>query len=585
MNHTARQTGFPFVPTCLRALVPVFCLLFSAFSSIAFAQRTSVIDTPHNLSALTNREIRAVSEQQVCIFCHTPHHADPEYPLWNRHMSTAVYTPYHSNSLQAQPDQPTGSSKLCLSCHDGTIALGNVLSRQQNIPMTQDVLAGRSTSLGIDLSDDHPISFAYDQSLVQKNPKLKSPASLPQGVRLDSSQQLQCSTCHDPHDNQYTNFLVMDNTNSALCTTCHNQGTTSVNSHNKCSACHQSHKAPSKAYLLTSATVTKTCTSSNCHGTQATQPRLNIDSLLNAASKHDNNPEVIHFGQVPDYVGCADCHEPHTIMNTGVASAPQIQPKLGRIGGVNSVGARVLVAQYEYEVCFKCHGDEATTLVTARSRVVNQPSKRLQFWPTAAFSFHPVELRGNNNNVPSLLASSSHLTTSSVIYCSDCHSSDSSVAAGGAGPNGPHGSGCKPLLVAKYLTADNTPESPDAFALCYRCHDRNNILADQSFSKHSLHLGIAVNAPCSACHDSHGIGSPGTLNTNANLINFDKSIVQPYNGVLTYITTGEGAGAGSCTLMCHGHIHDNATYASVTSTGALRTLNKLQNSRRPPKRR
>lgn len=552
------------------------------------AGAASIVNSPHNLSATGSGAVHSPSEQELCIFCHAPHGAAQARALWNRQLSTAAYKVYTSSTLQAKPGQPTGSSKLCLSCHDGTIAVGSVLSRGEPVMMAGGVTTippGSKGNLGTDLSDDHPISFIYDSGLVAKNPKLKDPTGLDKVFRMTKSKEMQCHTCHNAHDNTNGNFLVMDNTNSALCTTCHNQGTTSVNSHNKCSACHQSHKAPSKAYLLTSATVTKTCTSSNCHGTQATQPRLNIDSLLNAASKHDNNPEVIHFGQVPDYVGCADCHEPHTIMNTGVASAPQIQPKLGRIGGVNSVGARVLVAQYEYEVCFKCHGDEATTLVTARSRVVNQPSKRLQFWPTAAFSFHPVELRGNNNNVPSLLASSSHLTTSSVIYCSDCHSSDSSVAAGGAGPNGPHGSGCKPLLVAKYLTADNTPESPDAFALCYRCHDRNNILADQSFSKHSLHLGIAVNAPCSACHDSHGIGSPGTLNTNANLINFDKSIVQPYNGVLTYITTGEGAGAGSCTLMCHGHIHDNATYASVTSTGALRTLNKLQNSRRPPKRR
>ena len=57
-------------------------------------------------------------------------------------MPVTAYIPYSSSSLQAKPGQPTGTSKLCLSCHDGTIALGSVVSRNQPIAMA----GGRSKS-------------------------------------------------------------------------------------------------------------------------------------------------------------------------------------------------------------------------------------------------------------------------------------------------------------------------------------------------------------------------------------------------------------------------------------------------------
>src|SRR5437870_457143 len=95
----------------------------------------SIVNSVHNLSAGGTGTVKATGETEVCIFCHTPHNATPVKPLWNRSLSVTSYKVYSSNSLKAQPGQPTGSSKLCLSCHDGTIALGSVSSRQQPIMM------------------------------------------------------------------------------------------------------------------------------------------------------------------------------------------------------------------------------------------------------------------------------------------------------------------------------------------------------------------------------------------------------------------------------------------------------------------
>ncbi|MEZ5936155.1 MAG: hypothetical protein R3F54_30485 [Alphaproteobacteria bacterium] len=143
--------------------------------------------------------MRATEEDEVRVFCHTPHAAnqDAPGPLWNRALSTATYTPY--SSLDAIGlDQPGGSSKLCLSCHDGTIAVGsvNVLSGAETDlnPATADIdllgtapdgtipegagsETGFTRDLGVDLSNDHPISFDYDDGLALADGELRPPSS------------------------------------------------------------------------------------------------------------------------------------------------------------------------------------------------------------------------------------------------------------------------------------------------------------------------------------------------------------------------------------------------------------------------
>lgn len=514
----------------------------------ALGQTSSIINSRHNLSASGPGSIRATSEEQVCIFCHTPHNASPVRPLWNRNTPPNAYTVYSSSSLQAKPGQPTGSSKLCLSCHDGTIAIGSVLSRGEQIQMAGGIttLPPGASNLGTDLSDDHPISFRYDLALMGKNPKLKSPAALPANCKLDANQELQCSTCHDAHDNTFGNFLVMDNSNSQLCKTCHNPGQTDVNWHNQCASCHTPHTAPSKAFLLSGLTVTDTCI--KCHaGLNGASQGANIAADLNKISRHDTHSPVDQPGHIPGNITCSDCHEPHT-MKTGIATAPNIQPNLGEISGINSSGSAITRSQYQFEVCFKCHGDQAS-VAPAISRQIVQNNARLEFSPSA-ISYHPVEAAGKNTTkVPSLKPG---LTTASIIYCSDCHSSDTGKTAGGSGASGPHGSNNGPLLLARYDTADFTSESASAYALCYRCHDRNQILANTSFPDHSRHI-VDQRTPCSACHDSHGISSAqGTANRNAHLINFDISIVQPdpVSHKIEY-----NAASSTCTLMCHNHDH------------------------------
>lgn len=528
-------------------------LLSAAFATAAWGQGVSVVNSAHNLSASGPGSVRAASEQEVCIFCHTPHHAAPIQPLWNRREPMNAYTVYSSNSLDASPGQPTGSSKLCLSCHDGTIALGSVVSRNQPIQMAGGMTTlppGRS-NLGTDLSDDHPVSFRYTADLATRDPKLRSPMQLPPGVRLDANGEMQCTTCHDAHDNRNGRFLVMANEQSQLCGSCHQPGATTVAGHTQCSGCHQPHSAPSGPYLLKAATASETCLS--CHSGQPGGAPKNIGVELAKLSRHDTN-KAVNLEATTAEVGCADCHEPHTMAGQAGGRPPALSPRLGQVSGVSETGVAVKPAQFEYQVCFKCHAENSKPEARV-SRQIAQTNTRLEFASTA-ISYHPVVAAGRNPNVPSLVAG---MDSSTIIACTSCHTSDTGPSAGGSGAEGPHASNTRPLLRAGYATADRTPESSAAYALCYTCHQRTSILEDRSFTKHKQHI-VDERTPCSVCHDPHGVSSAqGTAAGNARLMNFDITVVQPTaDGRLEYQNTGNGS--GRCYLSCHGKVHNPLSY-------------------------
>ena len=111
----------------------------------------------HNLSMSGPGPVKSDSRAEVCIFCHTPHNANPAVPLWNQTLSTgATYQPYTSTTLTAVVGVPTGSSKLCLSCHDGTVAIGDTINNGR-ITMagvnSSGAMTGKSV-LGTDLRND-----------------------------------------------------------------------------------------------------------------------------------------------------------------------------------------------------------------------------------------------------------------------------------------------------------------------------------------------------------------------------------------------------------------------------------------------
>lgn len=564
-------------------LVLVVAAMVLAASTATVRAQDRVAATVHNLSASGPGNIRAQSEQQICIFCHAPHNTNGVRPLWNREMPNTVYQIYTSSTLDAAPGQPTGASKLCLSCHDGTIALGSVLSRRQQIRMSGgDYIPAGLTNLGTDLSDDHPISFAYTSGLAAADLQLKPPTALPSRVRLDADAQLQCTSCHNPHFNGYGDFLVMSNEFSPLCTACHAMSGWSITTHasstasvtgvqdvdwkyptvaaNGCESCHTSHTAGGHERLLIFAAEEDNCLS--CHDGRV--GRYDIRSEIEKPSAHDprryqgiHDPTEQTFG-TQAHVECVDCHNPHAVSREVDAGAyTPIGATLAKMPGIDQGGARVAEAQYEYQICFRCHGDNAVEVSGRVLRFNQTDNLRLDFAPTNA-SYHPVIAPVQTTDTVSLIPG---MATGSLIKCTDCHNNDAGPRSGGSGPNGPHGSNYRFLLERNYSVEDNTQEGTFEYAMCYKCHQRSSILGDHSFPQHRLHI-VDVNAPCSACHDPHGVSSLGGAGTSdrTHLINFDPTIVSALAGRSAPIYRDTGRFSGSCTLVCHGKRHLSLSY-------------------------
>jgi predicted CXXCH cytochrome family protein len=214
-----------------------------AMTGDAYAQfGNKVKDTPHNLRIATTNNMGLTDLGEVCVYCHTPHNNNTtiEAPLWNRSTPAGPYTMYSSNTIDMTiASSPQGASLACLSCHDNTIALDQVVNVPSDFTGTPsgntisscvschqgdnppDGLNFEGSVIGTDLTNDHPISVTYDPT---KDPNFNSATNgKVNGLPLygPNQDQVECASCHNPHDNSKRPFLRMDNTDSALCLACH----------------------------------------------------------------------------------------------------------------------------------------------------------------------------------------------------------------------------------------------------------------------------------------------------------------------------------------------------------------------------
>jgi predicted CXXCH cytochrome family protein len=180
-----------------------------------------VKDTPHKLDG-TNGV--TVAHNEVCRPCHTPHNAIKGVePIWNHTLSTATWTIDDDADLTSIN---SSSSRLCLSCHDGTVALDSYGGAKGNVFINNGVVGGKN--LGTDLTTSHPIGVVYNKdnhgfNLPDANGAIVdklTPAG--QSAQLEDG-KVQCGSCHYAHGSRapYGMFLRVDNTGSQLCMTCH----------------------------------------------------------------------------------------------------------------------------------------------------------------------------------------------------------------------------------------------------------------------------------------------------------------------------------------------------------------------------
>ena len=183
----------------------------------------TISGTPHDLSA------KGWGTTELCKFCHTPHLAQSVSgaPLWNHQTTLATYALYSSATFQgaASQTQPGPTSKLCLSCHDGTVAVDSFANAGVMRAGSQFINSTNRIGSGSSLTSDHPIAFTYNAALVALDPHLVTPVAT---NYVDAAHllplfngKMECASCHTSHDNTYTKFLRTGNASSALCLKCH----------------------------------------------------------------------------------------------------------------------------------------------------------------------------------------------------------------------------------------------------------------------------------------------------------------------------------------------------------------------------
>lgn len=406
-------------------------------------------------------------------------------------------------------------NQTCINCHDGSVTHG---------------FQSRGEMKNISSLTSFYHSFQLDS---------KQFADLPV-----EGNQIHCATCHDPHDNSHGNFLRKPV--KELCSSCHADKNLEASLHGysksivkdvmgeiECSTCHDIHLISPNRPLL-QADENSLCIS--CHdGIQDNEneiPALNdIRIPMNKLYTHLGMDQFHPKGKS---ISCSDCHNPHTIQENDVGFVDGV---LHGVDGFTTFGKQVSNVTYEYEICYKCHSTNTQSPFS-----INIGEK----FSTTNKSFHPIE--GVSPNPSASMSLKSNYVSIGLINCSDCHGNDNAF-----GIQGIHGSNHEGLLVKKYSRSPFTQESTlQDNELCFSCHDYDYIVVSGGFRWHKLHIETAQ-YNCNSCHDSHG--SP----VFEFLIDLNKPYIQPtHTGDMDYTSIGDGS--GSCTLSCHGHIHQNQSY-------------------------
>ena len=478
--------------------------------STLWAQTSGDAMGVHNLGAGSTSPITG-SSSDSCSYCHAPH-SGLNRTLWNQKLTTQTYTLYSSTTERNKGRQPTlgGDSNECLSCHDGTVAVGNTVVYGQ-IPMTGS--RNPADVFGSNLQPSHPFSLArplkdnIDLAITVKHGKTLDPTG---AVKLIDG-NVECTSCHNPHvqgkDQKSLNFLVKDSSSGQLCLACHDPmrqisgqvnpladwplsahalstgkispqallGSYTTVAADACISCHTPHNANGTTRLLRGQNE-QDCISCHNGGSNISPQAPNVFSEF-ATPKvghpfpTSTNPHDAAEGSLLNnnrHATCVDCHNGHGSAAVGIFPPPPlIRISQKDVAGINaSDGTSVLApALNQYENCLRCHGSSSGKQVQPiygyfPVRAVS-PGDALNIIPqfaVSATSSHPVtHTRSSALPQPSLLASMLNLdgitqgrAMGTQILCTDCHNSDDNREFGGAGPNGPHGSRWTHILERRY---------------------------------------------------------------------------------------------------------------------------------------
>ena len=220
----------------------------AALLAMATTAMAGIQNSKHDLSINSTGSKAALkgNTTQICVYCHTPHNAYTQAPLWNRNMNAqkaaSTYLLYSGQNM-ANKSYKTGMTEdsvslFCMSCHDGS-SLGGLVKNAPKDVTTLDTSATiqsnspaqlYGTGTQGDMRNTHPINFEVVPGSETIQSDLKVVANQKIGVyplfkssRSPSGYTLECSSCHSVHDTTNTPFLRTTMNGSALCLGCHSK--------------------------------------------------------------------------------------------------------------------------------------------------------------------------------------------------------------------------------------------------------------------------------------------------------------------------------------------------------------------------
>ena len=482
--------------------------------------------------------------------------------LWNQKLSTQNYATYTSNTEKNATVQPTlgGVSNQCLSCHDGTVAVGATVAYGQ---VTTRGSMYASDVFGSNMQSSHPFSLSLplkdSVDLVASLAANGSTADITGAVKLING-NVECTSCHNPHvqakDPVSLNFLAKDSSSGQLCLACHDPNRTmggqvnpladwSTSAHalsasklspqamlgsystvaaDACIGCHAPHNASGTARLLRGQNE-QDCIACHNGGTNVSPmpqyanvfaeyatPKVG-HPFPGSTNQHDAAESVLLNNN--RHATCVDCHSPHGSQPAGVfPPAPLIRISQKDVEGISAIdGTSVLSpAVNQYENCLRCHGTSSGKQVLPiygylplRAASAGDPLNLIPQFALTSSSSHPVT-HTNSSPLPqpSLLANMLNLdgitpgrSMGNQIFCTDCHNSDDNREFGGTGANGPHGSRWTHILERRYEFSQAA--TPGALI--------SNLFPSPDLS---------VNGPYALCGKCHDLANQITKNTSFN---------------------------------------------------------------------
>jgi predicted CXXCH cytochrome family protein len=494
----------------LRLLLAGLTILFT--ETILQAQISEDAMGVHNLGPGTKAPISG-SRPESCAYCHAPH-SGLNVGLWNQKLTTQVYNTYTSNTQKNLTIQPAlgAVSNQCLSCHDGTVAVGATVAYGQ---VTTHGSMNSTDVFGSNMQSSHPFSMTLplkDNVHLAASLVASGKTADPTGAVTLIKGNVECTSCHNPHvqakDLISRNFLVNDSSNGQLCLACHDPSRQMGNQANPladwstsahalstakispqaqvgsyptvaadaCNSCHAPHNAVGAAGLLRGQNE-QDCIA--CHnGSTNISPMPPYDNAFAeyasgkvghpfpaSTNPHDAAEAVLLNNN--RHATCVDCHNSHGSEPVGVFPAPPlIRISQKNIAGINaSDGTSVLTpAVNQYENCLRCHGTSSGKQRLAiykyfpvRAVSAGDPLNEIPQFAVTATSSHPVvHARSSYLPQPSLRANMLNFdgtpgrAMGTQIFCTDCHNSDDNRESGGTGANGPHGSRWSHILERDY---------------------------------------------------------------------------------------------------------------------------------------